>query len=373
MHHKSMGGIGMNYENRLNAAIDYAIDSHYDIWNRQNKVWSEIKAHKYICLFGTGKFYRDLVGHIYTDRFEYVGDNDPKKIGTYIDGRKCLSPIEIEQMKDDIAVIIMVKNYDAVHRQLSEMGIHCYTIGECVLNTYDRHYDDSWFMKKRSEIISTIQLFSDELSKEIYVECICNRVAPQLASKKFYELQQPGEYFASDVFEINDSHQEFLVDCGAYIGDSIDDFVRVTNGNYGAVYAFELDEKIFNILKERTQGYQNIEYYNYGVSDEYSEFEYNYIQGTKSRRAKVDAIDNILTGKRVTYIKMDVETYELKALEGAKTIITTQQPKLCISAYHYLSDLWEVPKKIKNLVPDYKLYLRHHSPCVWDTDCYACR
>lgn len=55
----------MNYVQRLNDAIDYAIDSHYDIWNRQNKVWSEIKAHKYICLFGTGKFYRDLVGHIY--------------------------------------------------------------------------------------------------------------------------------------------------------------------------------------------------------------------------------------------------------------------------------------------------------------------
>ena len=69
---------------------------------------------------------------------------------------------------------------------------------------------------------------------------------------------------------------------------------------------------------------------------------------------------------------MDVETFEIKALDGARRIITEQKPKLSISAYHYLSDLWEVPRKIRELVPEYKLYLRHHAPTVWDTDCYAC-
>ena len=74
---------------------------------------------------------------------------------------------------------------------------------------------------------------------------------------------------------------------------------------------------------------------------------------------------------KITFIKMDVETFEIKALKGAKQIITQQKPKLCISAYHYLSDLWEVPRVIKEMVPEYKVYLRHHSPAVWDTDCYA--
>lgn len=66
----------------------------------------------------------------------------------------------------------------------------------------------------------------------------------------------------------------------------------------------------------------------------------------------------------MTLIKMDVETFEIKALEGARRIIIEQKPKLSISAYHYLSDLWEVPRKIRELVPEYKLYLRHHAPTV---------
>ena len=106
---------------------------------------------------------------------------------------------------------------------------------------------------------------------------------------------------------------------------------------------------------------------NKGVSDEKVEVEY----GVEKHKGQTTTIDEDLKGKKVTFIKMDVETFELKALKGAKQIITEQKPKLCISAYHYLSDLWEVPRMIKKLVPEYRLYLRHHSPAVWDTDCYA--
>ena len=106
-------------------------------------------------------------------------------------------------------------------------------------------------------------------------------------------------------------------------------------------------------------------------SDETTEIEYGYVQGKEKHVEHITTLDQSLKDKKVTFIKMDVETYELKALQGAKEIITRQTPKLAISAYHYLSDLWEVPLAIKEMVPEYKIYLRHHSPVVWDTDCYA--
>lgn len=111
--------------------------------------------------------------------------------------------------------------------------------------------------------------------------------------------------------------------------------------------------------------------FNAGVSDEIAEIQYGYVQEMEKRREQVTTLDDALKGKKVTLIKMDVETFEIKALKGAKRIITEQKPKLAISAYHYLSDLWEVPGTIKAMVPEYKLYLRHHAPAVWDTDCYA--
>lgn len=68
---------------------------------------------------------------------------------------------------------------------------------------------------------------------------------------------------------------------------------------------------------------------------------------------------------------MDVEGAEQESLEGAKKLIRYNSPKLCISAYHRLEDLWEIPLQIISFDNRYKLYMRHHSPLAWDTDCYA--
>lgn len=44
---------------------------------------------------------------------------------------------------------------------------------------------------------------------------------------------------------------------------------------------------------------------------------------------------------------------------------------MCISAYHFLHDLWEVPLLIKSYNSRYKIFYRHHSFAAWDTDCYT--
>ncbi len=153
----------------------------------------------------------------------------------------------------------------------------------------------------------------------------------------------------------------------------VDKFMQVTGGQFGAIYSFELDSEIFRELEETANKYdrEKILLINSGVSDENDRVEYSYVQGKEKHTEHITTIDEALKGKKVTFIKMDVETFEIKALKGAEHIIAKQKPKLSISAYHYLSDLWEVPITIKKLVPEYRIYLRHHSPAVWDTDCYA--
>lgn len=358
------------FRERLNEAVDYAIKTNYAAHERAVNISKTLYSHKNICIFGTGEFFEDCADLEHVQRFEYVGDNNPDRWGKLFKGRKCLSPNEIAEM-EDIAVLIMIGEWRPVYKQLTALGIECYPMDWYAMNVYDPHYSNGWFEKQRRSILNSADLFEDEKSKEIYVEAICNRIAPPLAKKIFNELKTSGEYFSSDVFSMGP--EEYFVDAGAYKGDSIDKLLKITNGKFGAIYSFELDSKIFRELEKTANKYnrEKIFLFNSGVSNKNDEVKYSYIQGQETQAERITTLDQALKEKKVTFIKMDVETFELKALEGAKSIISKQKPKLSISAYHYLSDLWEVPTMIKKIVPEYKLYLRHHAPTVWDTDCYA--
>lgn len=79
----------------------------------------------------------------------------------------------------------------------------------------------------------------------------------------------------------------------------------------------------------------------------------------------------IAPGDRVSFIKMDVEGAELESLKGAKKTIRRDKPKLAICIYHKPEDMTEIPLYIKDLVPEYHLFIRHHSNYQCETVLYA--
>lgn len=83
------------------------------------------------------------------------------------------------------------------------------------------------------------------------------------------------------------------------------------------------------------------------------------------------SIDEILMGKQVTFIKLDVEGSEMAALEGASESIRRWKPKLAVSVYHKPEDLWTLASYIIELNPNYNLYLRHYTTCNYETVLYA--
>ncbi len=68
---------------------------------------------------------------------------------------------------------------------------------------------------------------------------------------------------------------------------------------------------------------------------------------------------------------MDIEGAELNALKGCEKIIKRYQPKLAICIYHRNEDFIEIPKYILSIVPEYKLYMRHHNISGTETVLYA--
>lgn len=85
---------------------------------------------------------------------------------------------------------------------------------------------------------------------------------------------------------------------------------------------------------------------------------------------EVNSLDNLIDEK-VTFIKLDIEGAELQALEGAKNLIRKYKPKLAISVYHKRDDIYNIPKLVLNLVPEYKLWLRHYSLLQYETILYC--
>ena len=86
----------------------------------------------------------------------------------------------------------------------------------------------------------------------------------------------------------------------------------------------------------------------------------------------VRTLDSILDGRRVDYIKYDVEGSEYEALCGSAESITKYQPDLLVSLYHRNEDIFRLPIFVHSLLKDHKLYLRRF-PYIpaWDLNLYA--
>lgn len=82
-------------------------------------------------------------------------------------------------------------------------------------------------------------------------------------------------------------------------------------------------------------------------------------------------IDSVVKDEKVTYIKMDIEGSELRALEGARETILRDHPRLAICIYHKPMDIIEIPAYILSLVPEYQFFIRHYTSNMWETVLYA--
>lgn len=180
------------------------------------------------------------------------------------------------------------------------------------------------------------------------------------------------QYF--DMFKPRD--KEIFVDAGAYNGDSINDFLAWVGDNEYKAYAIE---PLADMCEEiRNKNIPNVEVVNCAAWNRKETLFFN----TDARGSGVHKndegnilgggmIDEIVGDDKVSFIKMDIEGAELKALEGAKETILKYSPRLAICIYHKYEDIHEIGNYILNLNPNYKLYIRHYSTCMWETVLYA--
>ena len=85
----------------------------------------------------------------------------------------------------------------------------------------------------------------------------------------------------------------------------------------------------------------------------------------------VVALDDVLHGHAVNFIKLDIEGAEPEALRGAQRLIEKNRPGLAICLYHSPEHLWSIPLWVQGLNLDYCLYYRAYQHNTFETVFYA--
>ena len=230
------------------------------------------------------------------------------------------------------------------------------------------------YVKQNEERFSrAYSQLADEKSRKTFLDVINFKVSGK--PEYLFSCQSEKDEVYNNILRL--SEDETIVDLGAYDGDTIREFMRFTNGKYKHIFAFEPDEKNFRKLSKKTEGMDNLSLLNLGAWDKKDTLLFEKKAGRNSRKSEAgvpmsfDSVDNVIS-EPVSFIKMDIEGAENKALDGAKETIKKYKPKLYICAYHRNEDFFALPEKILSINPDYKIFLRHH-PYIpaWETNFYC--
>jgi len=173
---------------------------------------------------------------------------------------------------------------------------------------------------------------------------------------------------------------EIFVDAGAAFGDTVSYFYHQSRGQYKEIHAFEPDSEFIVPLRNLCTYLPNTSCYHLGLGDknenlnffEASENRYgsNFLENStvsqiKKSGVKVQRLDDLLEAP--TLIKIDVEGFESKVINGSKRIISEHTPNMNISAYHYPADLLDIYESVNSIHQYSNVCIRHYSANLFDT------
>lgn len=291
-----------------------------------------------------------------------------------------------------------VRQFDAIRKNLEKKGFK-HIIDFTELRFWDQFMsagdailaglamDDRMYSERKNDISLVYDSLGDDESRQCYQELINFFLGCD--DKEFTCHPVVEQYFAYDIYKKIDN--ESFVDCGSYIGDTMQIFLQNNQERFTDYFAIEPDDengkKLLQSIEDKDYkgqvhlteaaladqegvaeflsfgtSYSNIEQCpsgGRGCSDKIEKTNNNF-HPLKRVKVNVKPLDDIVGDHRVSFVKMDIEGFELKALKGAKRTIIKNLPVLAICLYHHAEDMWEIPLYIKSLCDEYTFYFRNY-------------
>lgn len=243
-------------------------------------------------------------------------------------------------------------------------------------NDYEELYNRAISLKNHvDDYITLYNSLCDYRSKKLLYSILSNWYQFDFNSIEESFEKNFSHYFDLDIVKCDKN--EVVVDAGAFIGDTVIDYVNNYGiQNYKKIYCYDITQSNIEALKINLKNYPNIICYNKALSNNQEPLyisqnsistSANMVSQNGSEKIESSTLD-IDIKEPITLIKMDIEGYEKKALEGSKNHIINEKPKLLISVYHNHEDLWKIPKIIREYNKDYKFYLRCYGTRIFPTE-----
>ena len=323
-------------------------------------------------------------------------DNGPGKHGTTLDGVRVLSAAAAaHEFGRKAAFVVTIWGAHRPHRfahsrdQLRDLGCDIvfpfpplfWKYADALLPFYLQDLP-SRVLQQREDVRRAFDVWEDAASRAEYVAQVRFRL-----DADFDGLPHPvghPQYFPPDLFAW--SSDEWIVDGGAYDGDTVRALSTIHGNRFGHLLAVEPDPANFAKLtavvnelppevrarvecRQAALGAEARTLYIDPTGTAASATSTEPSAGTVAVQA--ETIDALVGRNRPTFIKLDIEGFEIDALRGARETIRQHGPVLAVCVYHLQDHLWKIPLMLRGWRDDYALFLRPHNEEGWDLVCYA--
>ena len=337
-----------------------------------------------VYIWGTGQM-GQWAAHLVHDMGGRVAafiDNTAARWGSTSEGLLCISPDQLREKENPLVFIGVGMSGAAVAAQLADMNVRrVLDMPDFYLNTLFEDIQSVDPAELAARVAVCFDILADDASRDVLLAKLRGFLdfEPGFARQNYYgDICHSDQYFQNNLIRFTEN--SVLVDCGAYTGDTMQDFLR-RGLPFRKYIAYELNrrnyEKLQNNMNDARGGETGeLIAYNCGVGERNEQIYYDDVVSASSVSStgipgEIVRMSDHLRDEAVSFIKMDIEGAEMGALRGAEELIRRRRPDLAICVYHSISDLYEIPLYIHSIVPEYQLYLRHHTPVFCETVCYA--
>lgn len=313
-------------------------------------------------------------------------DNNERLWSSEIDGLPVLSPtVAANRYGDSGCFVVTIYNGSSVRRQLKILG--CKHVAPFA----------SLFWKHANAFTPTHGIDLPHRLKAFQREIrACNEILADDESRRELAAQvqwrywldydalprhfDPAQtYFPLDL--VNPTEDEVFVDCGSFQGDTLPAFSAFWKNKFKHIFALEPDPQNRAALESETENLglaDRTTVLPFAVGDRNGTVSFSLTGTMASRMTDGGAfsvegrrLDDISWSVVPTYIKMDIEASEPKAIAGAANLLRKYHPILAVCTYHRSEHLWQIPALIHSIAPEYKLFLRRYAEECWEGVCYA--
>lgn len=350
-------------------------------------------AYKYLCIYGAGVWGTTLCRWLMKQGIKVDFFCDTYKSGTEISllGLPVISFDQLESLKEDVYIIVSATNkgegqkYNTqINRQLTSFPSvmpNLLKMNGFYTNDYNLTMEEC--AAAAEKIMGALE---DTRSRELFMDMLPYKFVKDAepdAENPLEKYYNPVQYFSKAYYR-NDSNG-VIVDCGAFKGDTLQEYVGLYGIQFQRYHCFEMDEQAFGELEENVsllpeEIREKVILHKQGVFSVTRKAYYNAMTDTLGSsvlteeagfQAELVALDDVLLDEPVTMINMDIEGSELPALKGAERLIDRYHPMLAVSIYHSTEQFFSVPAYIIDRFPFYRFYLGLHTTITDDCVFYA--